>query len=62
MVNCTQNPQSQQMRFQLNSKRFSNVKDGSINGNAVQAATLNQPAKGTQSAKGQQHQFNTHQQ
>ena len=50
------------MRFQLNSKRFSNVKDGSINGNAVQAATLNQPAKGTQSAKGQQHQFNTHQQ
>lgn len=36
------------MRFQLNSKRFSNVKDASINGSVGQSATLNQSAKASQ--------------
>lgn len=48
MVNGAQNPQSQQMRFQLNSKRFSNVKDASISGSVGQSATLNQTAKSSQ--------------
>lgn len=51
MVNgVTQSQSNQQMRFQLNSKRFSNVKDASINGSVGQASAAPQ-VKSNQSAK-----------
>jgi hypothetical protein len=42
MVNGAQNPPGQQMRFQLNSKRFSNVKEANISGNIVAPAAMSQ--------------------